>query len=105
MPSTATASKPANRANAMLDAAPACRGSTASITVVVNCATVAVMWRPSTTMPGSTLAKNGQPRLTDRPSSASPAAATAGRNTSGSLAPMRRASPPEARDSSPIDPA
>src|SRR5205085_12440344 len=53
-PKSAIARRPATRATALLtpDATPACLGSTALITVVVNGATVIAMPNPSTTTAG-----------------------------------------------------
>ena len=62
-PKTAIASRPATRATALLtpDATPACRGSTALITVVVRGATVIAIPNPSTTTAGKNVVQYEPP--------------------------------------------
>src|SRR5258705_13992342 len=97
---TAIARRPATLATALFtpDAAPACRGSTALITVVVSGATVTAMPRPSTTTEGKNVAQYAPP-IPGRAYNARPTAAIEGPTVSGSRLPTRATNPPDHRES------
>src|SRR4029077_20791400 len=94
------ARRPATRATALLtpDATPACRLSTALITVVVSGATVIAMPNPSTTTAGKNVVQY-EPPIPGRAYSTRPSAAVAGPMVSGRRPPTRATRPPDHRDS------
>src|SRR5712691_5124301 len=96
----AIARRPATLATALLtpDAAPACRGSTALITVVVSGATVTAIPNPSMTMAGKNVVQYIPP-MPGRAYSARPIAAIAGPTVRGSRLPTRATRPPDHRES------
>src|SRR6185295_2863860 len=81
----------------MPDATPACRLSTAAITVVVSGATVTAMPSPRTTTAGKNVVQY-EPPIPGRAYNATPSAAMAGPIVSGSRLPTRATRPPDHRD-------
>ena len=99
-PKTAIATSPATRDTALLtpDATPACRLSTALMTVVVNGATVTAIPNARTITAGQNVVQH-EPPMKGRANNAKPSAAMMGPTVSGRRLPTRATRPPDHRDS------
>ena len=100
-PKIAIARRPATLETALLtpEATPACRGSTAPITVVVSGATVTAMPNPSMMTAGKNVVQY-EPPIPGRAYRASPSAAIPGPTVSGRRLPIRATRLPDQRDES-----